>query len=147
MVGSFENDTNRMESNGPGELVSRIRAKVWKTYPITLSYCCWRMFGDTLHSTWPELRVTAKACAISSWIDWGMFLFWLAGPIQISVGPLCSNSLWPSCVSSAPETSDRTTLVGNRSSRAASTPSVWVVLTRMQVCWGVTTESITEARS
>ncbi len=37
--------------------------------------------------------------------------------------------------------------VGKRSSRAASTPSVCVVLMRMHVCWGVTTASIIEARS
>lgn len=117
------------------------------TYPITRSYCCCRMLLDTLQSTWPVLRVIAKACAMSSWIEGGMLEFLFAGPTQTSLDPLCSNSLGASCVRSAPHTSDRTTLVGNRASMADSRPSECVVLTKMQVCWGVTTESMTEARS
>lgn len=105
------------------------------------------MFRDTLQSTWPVLNVIASAWAISSWIDAGMRSFLLAGPIHTSVEPRCSNSLWPSCEISAPDTSDRTTLVGKRSSMVDSTPSAWVVLIRMQVCCGVTTDSMTPAMS
>ena len=100
------------------------------TYPMTRSNCCWRMFEDILHSTRPVLKVIAKACAISSCIVKGMLLFLFAGPTQISVEPLCSNSLVPNCANSALETRDKTTLVGNLSSIAASTPNVWVVLMR-----------------
>ena len=74
-----------------------------------------------MQSTRPELSVMARACAISSCIVKGMSLFLFAGPTQISVEPLCSNSLVPSCVSSALETRDKTTFVGNLSSIAAST--------------------------
>lgn len=105
------------------------------------------MFLETLHSTCPVLNVIANACAISSWIEGGIWSFLLAGPTQTSVEPLCSNSVCPSCDTSAPETSDRTTFVGKRSSIMVSTPSAWVVLTRMQVCSGVTTDSMTPAMS
>lgn len=101
---------------------------------MTRSNCCCLMFFETLQSTLAVLSVIARASAISSWIDTGMLLFLLAGPTHISVEPVCSNSLLPSCVSLAFETSDKTTFVGNRSSMAASTPSVVVVLMRMHVC-------------
>jgi hypothetical protein len=79
---------------------------------------------------------------------WGIRSFrLLVGPTQISVEPLCSKSLAPSWTTSAFDTSDKTTFVGKRSSMAASTPRLWVVLTRMQVCWGVTTASMIVARS
>jgi hypothetical protein len=71
---------------------------------------------------------------MSLWIDSGIAEFLLAGPTQISVDPLCSNSLDPNCVRSAPETRERTTFVGNRSSSCFSTPNVFVVLTRIHVC-------------
>lgn len=132
------NKNNKNTRNTDGRGVS---------YPITRSYCCCRILLDTLQSTWPVLRVIARACAISSCIEVGMFEFLFAGPTQTSVDPLCSNSLPPNCVRSAPQTSERTTLVGKRASMADSRPSECVVLTRMQVCWGVTTESMTEARS
>lgn len=84
----------------------------------------------------------AKASAISDWICAGIAAFLLAGPTQMSVAPLCSNSLAPSCVISAPETNDRTTFVGNRCSKYDSTPRLCVVFIRMQVCWGETTDSM-----
>ena len=77
----------------------------------------------------------------------GIAGFLFAGPTHISVEPLCSNSLAPNCVISAPETRERTTLLGNLDSRCVSTPNVCVVLTSMHVCCGVTTDSMTAARS
>lgn len=101
---------------------------------MTRSYCCWRMLGDTLQSTWPVLSVMARACAMSSCIVGGMLALALAGPTHTSVEPLCSNSLPLSWASSAPQTRESTTLVGNRSSIADSRPSAFVVFTRMHVC-------------
>lgn len=98
------------------------------------SYCCCRMFGATSQSTWPDLSVMASASAISVCIDAGIDGFLFAAPTHNSVEPLCSNSLGASCVISAPDTKDRTTLVGKRCSRYDSMPRLWVVLTRMQVC-------------
>lgn len=84
---------------------------------------------------------------MSCCIDAGIDGFLFAAPTNNSVDPLCSNSLGANCVISAPETRERTTLVGKRSSRNDSMPRVCVVLTRMHVCWGETTDSMTEARS
>lgn len=117
------------------------------THPIMRSYCCCRMLLETLHSTWPVLKVIANASAMSFCMAAGITSFLFAGPTQTSVAPTCSNSLDPSWVISAPDTSDKTTLVGNLCSRWVSTPKLWVVLTSMHVCWGVTTDSMTEARS
>lgn len=47
----------------------------------------------------------------------------------------------------APFTSDNTIFVGNRDSRYDSIPKLYVVFTTMQVCCGVTTESIIAATS
>lgn len=58
-----------------------------------------------------------RASAMSDWMDAGIPGFLLAGPTQKSVDPVCSNSVAPVCMSSAPATSDRTTLVGKRDSR------------------------------
>lgn len=88
-----------------------------KAYPTIRSYCCCRMFVDTSHSTCPDFSVIASASAMSVCIDAGMDGFLFAAPTHSSVPPLCSNSLAPSCAISAPDTSDRTTLVGNRCSR------------------------------
>ena len=104
------------------------------THPIIRSYCCCLIFGETLQSTWPVLNVMAKASAISFWMAAGIVSFLFAGPTHTSVAPTCSNSLAPSCVISAPDTSESTTFVGNLCSRCDSTPRVFVVLTRMQVC-------------
>jgi len=117
------------------------------SYPIILSYCCCRIFAATLQSTCPVLKVMANASAMSCCIDIGIAGFLFAGPTHTSVEPLCSNSLAPNCVISAPDTNERTTFVGKRCSKCDSTPSVCVVLTRMHVCWGVTTDSMTAARS
>ena len=117
------------------------------TYPITRSNCSCLMLVDILQLTCPVVRVMANAWAMSSRIDRGISVLLLAAPTHMSLEPLCSNSLCPSCVSSAPQTRDRTTLVGKRSSTAASIPRLCVVLRRMQVCCGVTTASMTEARS
>jgi hypothetical protein len=92
------------------------------------------------------VRVIDRASDMSLWIDSGMAEFLLAGPTQTSVEPLCSNSLEPSCVRLAPDTNDRTTFVGNRSSSCFSTPSVFVVFTSMHVCCGVTTDWTMSAR-
>lgn len=88
-----------------------------------------------------------RASAMSDWIDIGIEGFLLAGPTQTSVAPLCSNSLAPSCVSSAPDTNDSTTFVGNLCSKYDSTPIVCVVFIRIQVCCGETTASMTLAIS
>lgn len=138
-----------MKCNWPSECqhVDLLAILVVWAYPIMRSYCCCLIFWETLQSTWPVLSVIASASAISFWIAAGIASFLLAGPTQISVAPICSNSLAPSCVISAPDTNESTTLVGNLCSRCDSTPSVCVVLTRMQVCWGVTTDSMTAARS
>jgi hypothetical protein len=61
-------------------------------------------------------------------------VFVFVGPTQISVAPLCSNSLVASCKTSAPDTNDKTTFVGNRCSRYDSMPRLCVVLMSMQVC-------------
>lgn len=95
----------------------------------------------------PDLSVMASASAMSCCIDTGIEEFLFAAPTQSSVGPECSNSLAPVCVISAPDTNERTTFVGKRCSRYDSTPNVCVVLTRMHVCWGATTDSMTDARS
>lgn len=116
-------------------------------YPTMRSYCCCRILVDTSQSTWPDLSVMANASAMSVCMDAGMDGFLFAAPTDNSVEPLCSNSLAPSCVMETPETSDRTTLVGKRCSRYDSMPRVWVVLTKMQVCCGETTDSMTEAKS
>lgn len=105
-----------------------------ETHPIMRSYCCCRMFWDTLQSTCPELKVMARASAMSDWICGGMFAFLLAGPTQMFVAPLCSNSLAPSCEISAPDTNESTTFVGKRCSRYDSTPRLCVVFIRMHVC-------------
>lgn len=84
---------------------------------------------------------------MSDCIETGIEGFLFAGPTQISLEPLCSNSLAPSCVSSAPDTREMTTLVGNRCSRYDSTPKECVVLTRIHVCCGATTGSMIEAMS
>lgn len=76
----------------------------------------------------------ASASDMSFAIALGTTEFMFAGPTQTLVFPVCSNSLTPSCVRSAPETSDRTTLLGNLSSRCCSMPRALVVLTMMQVC-------------
>lgn len=102
---------------------------------------------EDLHSTLPLLRVVANACVMSSRVAEEILELFVAGPTNTSVEPLCSNSLAPSWFSLALDTSDRTQFDGNRSSMASSTPMVCVVLTRMQVWFGVTTESMTEARS
>ena len=131
-----------------GSAKVHLRERGWTSAnPIILSNCCCRILPDTLQSTCPVLRVIAKASAMSFWIATGMATFLLAGPTQTSVEPMCSNSLAPSCVISAPDTNDNTTLVGNLCSSCDSTPRVWVVFTKMQVCWGVTTDSMTAARS
>lgn len=131
----FENDARRVEGNRTRKLVYIQHDSLRDTtYPITRSNCCCLMLLETLQSTRPVLRVMASACAISSCICAGILPLLFAGPTQISVEPLCSNSLDPNWFNSAFETSDNTTFVGNLSSRAASTPSVCVVLTRMQVC-------------
>ena len=76
----------------------------------------------------------AKASAISDWICGGMDGFLLAGPTQIDVAPLCSNSLAPIWDNSAPDTRDKTTLVGKRCSKYDSTPRLCVVFIRIHVC-------------
>lgn len=85
--------------------------------PIIRSYCCCRMLVDTSQSTWPDLSVMANASAMSVCIDAGIDGFLFAAPTYSSVAPLCSNSLAPSCVISAPDTNESTTLVGKRCSR------------------------------
>lgn len=118
-------------------------------HPIMRSYCCCRMFVDTSQSTCPLLSVIASASAISVCMLAGMAGLRFAAPTH-SIPPaslLCSNSLAPIWLISAPDTSDKTTLVGNRCSRYDSMPRVCVVLTRMQVCCGETTDSMTDARS
>lgn len=111
------------------------------------SYCCCLMLGETSQSTWPDFNVMARASAMSAWMDEGMAGFAFAAPTHSSVEPFCSNSLAPSCTISAPETSESTTLVGKRCSRYDSMPMVLVVLIRMHVCCGDTTDSMTPARS
>ncbi len=101
MVGRLKDDAGGVKSNWT-KISSSAKKKFARefaakeTYPMTLSYCCCRMLGETLQSTWPVLKVIARACAISSCIDDGMLEFLFAGPTHISVDPLCSNSLAPS---------------------------------------------------
>jgi len=66
MVGSLKYDAGRMESDW-SILVSGARRvhPACPTYPIIRSYCCCRMFGETLQSTWPEPRVMDSASAMS----------------------------------------------------------------------------------
>lgn len=73
--------------------------------------------------------------------------FLMVDPTQTSEFPVCSNSLGPTWLMFAPETSDNITLLGYRVCRNGSIPKEFVVLTIMQVCCGVTTDSITAARS
>lgn len=135
-------------ATGLGHKLARVQAAGYtKTYPIIRSYCCWRMFGDTLQLTWPVNKVIAKASAISFCIEAGIDGFLFAAPTQISVDSMCSNSLGPNCCNSAPDTNDSTTFVGNLSSRWASIPSELVVLTSIHVCCGVTTDSMIPAKS
>ena len=42
-----------------------VALKSSRTNPIILSYCCWRMLSETLHSTCPEFKVMASASAMS----------------------------------------------------------------------------------
>lgn len=149
MGGCLEYYAERMESNRPNSRGQYTRVETPRTcaYPIILSYCCCRILLETWQSTCPLLRVIASASAISPCMVLGIDGFLFAGPTHTSVDPLCSNSLAPNCVISAPETSDKTTLLGNLDSSCASTPRVCVVLTRIHVCWGVTTDSMTAARS
>lgn len=105
-----------------------------ETHPIMRSNCSWRMFSETLHSTCPVAKVMANAAAISFWIEDGMVDCLVVAPTQMSDEFRCSNSPAPICETSTPDTSDRTTFVGNRCSRCDSTPMVFVVFRRMQVC-------------
>ena len=148
MCWDFEQNTRGVESNGSA-YISFEPSKISQSeaYPIIRSYCCCRMLIETWQSTPPVVSVMARASAMSFWIVGGIAAFLLAGPTHTSVAPRCSNSLAPNCVISAPDTNDRTTFVGNLCSRCDSTPKVCVVFTNMHVCWGVTTGSMTAARS
>lgn len=149
----LKGDAGWMKSNRSAEMIScctsnwRNPAQQSATYPIMRSYCCCRMFWDTSQSTFPDLSVIDSASAMSCCIDAGIDGFLFAAPTQSSVDPLCSNSLAPIWEISAPDTNESTTFVGKRDSRYDSMPRVCVVLTRMQVCCGATTASMTEARS
>jgi hypothetical protein len=147
VFGSFEDDAGWVEGNWTANELEEQGGEAIRTYPIMRSYCCWRMLGETLQSTCPEPRVMARASAMSAWICAGMLGLVLAGPTQMSVAPLCSNSLAPICEISAPETKDKTTLVGKRCSRYDSTPRLCVVFIRMHVCCGETTDSMMLAMS
>lgn len=152
MVRGLEHDTRRVKRNRTGEkkllvIGNRESREYWVAYPIIRSNCSCLMFVDTLQSTCPDPSVIAKAWAMSFWISGGMLELVSVAPTEISDEPRCSNSPGPVWVISTPDTNDKTTLVGKRCSKCDSTPRVFVVLTNIHVCWGVTTDSMMAAKS
>jgi hypothetical protein len=142
MVWTLKQYASGMESDRTGVIISIASIHVNDcAYPITRSNCCCRIFVETLQFTRPVVRVIAKASAMSRCIDSGILEFFVAHPTQISDDvPRCSNSLAAICAMSAPHTNDKTTFVGNRWDRYSSMPRAEVVLRRMHVCCGETTD-------